>query len=125
MAGKLLKVCFIHPGGRDSAAAPDHVGDELASRERPDNVRVVARALRRGRTPCRGREAQALGERPHACGCASSTAMPSVKTRVAAIAKEWEEVTNLTLDFVTSGAAEIRISFRRRVSRGRRSAPTR
>ena len=37
--------------------------------------------------------------------------VPEVQNRVAAIAKEWEAVANLTLDFVTSGASEIRISF--------------
>ena len=37
--------------------------------------------------------------------------MPEVQAKVAAIAKEWEEVANLTLEFVTAGAAEIRISF--------------
>ncbi len=37
--------------------------------------------------------------------------LPEVQSKVAAIAKEWEAVANLTLDFVTSGAAEIRISF--------------
>jgi hypothetical protein len=34
-----------------------------------------------------------------------------VQNKVAAIAKEWELLANLTLDFVTSGASEIRISF--------------
>ena len=34
-----------------------------------------------------------------------------VQAKVVAIAKEWEAVTNLTLDFVTSGASEIRVSF--------------
>jgi hypothetical protein len=33
------------------------------------------------------------------------------KEKVAAIAKEWEKVANLRLDFVASGAAEIRVSF--------------
>jgi hypothetical protein len=39
---------------------------------------------------------------------------PDVQAKVAAIAKEWEAVTNLTLDFVNSGASEIRISFAER-----------
>ena len=34
-----------------------------------------------------------------------------VQERVAAIAKEWEDVANLNLEFVRTGAAEIRISF--------------
>jgi Astacin (Peptidase family M12A) len=34
-----------------------------------------------------------------------------VQNKVAAIAKEWEAVANITFDFVSSGAAEIRISF--------------
>ena len=34
-----------------------------------------------------------------------------VQDRVAAIAKEWEDVVNLTLQFVQTGPAELRISF--------------
>ena len=37
--------------------------------------------------------------------------LPDVKSRVADIAKEWEAVANLRLEFVTSGASEIRVSF--------------
>ena len=79
MAGKLLKVCFIHPGGRDSAAAPDHVGDELASRERPDNVRVVP-------VPSAGRPRAAverlkLWDNGRRCGSGSSTAIQRCNKR--------------------------------------------
>jgi hypothetical protein len=35
---------------------------------------------------------------------------PAVQAKVTAIAKEWEVETNLTLAFVQSGAAEIRVS---------------
>lgn len=35
-----------------------------------------------------------------------------VKTKVEAVAMEWEALTNLRLKFVTSGAAEVRISFK-------------
>jgi len=38
--------------------------------------------------------------------------IPEVQNKVSAIAKEWESVANLTLDFVSAGdAAEIRVSF--------------
>ena len=37
---------------------------------------------------------------------------PSVQQRIANIAHEWEQYTNLKLDFVRDGTAEIRISFR-------------
>jgi len=37
--------------------------------------------------------------------------LADVKARVAAVAKDWEAVANITFDFVTSGPAEIRISF--------------
>ncbi len=37
--------------------------------------------------------------------------LPEVQAKVQAIAKEWETLANLTLEFVTSGTAQIRISF--------------
>jgi len=37
--------------------------------------------------------------------------LADVQQKVATIAKEWEQVTNLKLSFVSSGAAEVRISF--------------
>jgi hypothetical protein len=36
---------------------------------------------------------------------------PLVQSRVQAIAKEWEPLTNLSLEFIDSGAAQIRIGF--------------
>ena len=38
--------------------------------------------------------------------------IPEVMSKVEAIGKEWEALTNLTLKFVTSGAAEVRITFK-------------
>lgn len=37
--------------------------------------------------------------------------VPEVQNRVATIAREWESLANLTLDFVNGGSSEIRISF--------------
>ena len=42
---------------------------------------------------------------------ASSTGRRWYKSASRAIAAEWEDVVNLTLRFVTSGTAEIRVSF--------------
>jgi hypothetical protein len=37
--------------------------------------------------------------------------IPEVQSKVAAIAKEWEAVANITFDFVDGGASQIRVSF--------------
>ncbi len=110
MARKLVKVCFIHPGGRDSAAPAEHEAEALAARERPDNVRVVPlggpRRLRAAVEKLR------LWENGKRLRVRFLDGDPVVQQKIAAIAHEWEQYTNLELDFVSDGAAEIRISFR-------------
>jgi hypothetical protein len=111
MATKLLKVCFIHPGGDDKAdAAPDHAADDLATRERPDNVRVIPITARpRMRAAV---ERMRLWENGKRLRARFLDGDPVVQEKVAGIAPEWEQYTNLRLDFVRDAAAEIRISFR-------------
>jgi Bacterial pre-peptidase C-terminal domain/Astacin (Peptidase family M12A) len=111
MARKLLKVCFIHPGGDDKAeAAPDHAADDLAARERPDNVRVIPITARpRMRAAV---ERMRLWENGKRLRVRFLDGDPAVQEKVANIAPEWQQYTNLQLDFVRDGTAEVRISFR-------------
>jgi hypothetical protein len=110
MARKLLKVCFIHPGGRDGDEAPEQAGEEIAARERPDNVRVVP--LPRGLTARAAVERLRLWENGKRLRIRFLDGDPVVQQKIANIAPEWEQFTSLKLDFVRDGAAEIRISFR-------------
>ena len=110
MARKLLKVCFIHPGGRDGDEAPEQAGDEIAARERPDNVRIVP--LPRGLTARAAVERLRLWENGKRLRIRFLDGDSVVQQKIANIAPEWEQFTNLKLDFVRDGAAEIRISFR-------------
>jgi hypothetical protein len=112
MAPKKLKVCYIQPEGGTIGAEPRRSGDELASLERVDNTRVIplrfpgfgvsGAAVEKFKLWDNGKRLRVLfldGDGP-------------VKAKVAAIAKEWEAVSNLTLDFVSSGPSEMRVSFR-------------
>ncbi len=112
MARKRLKVCFIHPGGDDTAAEADHDAEALAARERPDNVRVIPlssapRPLLRAAV-----EKMRLWENNKRLRVRFLDGDPVVQQKIAAIAPEWEQYTNLKLAFGTEAAAEIRISFR-------------
>lgn len=110
MARKLLKVCFIHPGGRDGDDPPEQAGDEIAARERPDNIRVVP--LPRGMAVRAAVERLRLWENGKRVRIRFLDGDSAVQQKIANIAPEWEQFTNLKLDFVRDGAAEIRISFR-------------
>lgn len=87
--------------------------DDAAVHERVDNTRVtVLRAP--GLGPHRTRaafEIMKLWENGRKLRCKFIDGKPEVQAKVEAIAKEWEQFANLNLQFVASGAAEIRISF--------------
>ena len=86
-------------GGHDTVAGA--VSDQLAANERVDNTRVVP--LRRG-ADMRLRAAVEkfkLWENGRTLRVKFLDGVPEVQDKVAAIAKEWEDVANLTLDFVT------------------------
>jgi hypothetical protein len=95
--------------------------DEAATNERVDNVRVFPLTRRaamaipgfRGGAmqPRAAVEKLKLWENGRKLRVKYLDGIPEVQNKVTAIAKEWESVANLTLDFVTGGAAEIRISF--------------
>jgi hypothetical protein len=110
VARKLLKVCFIHTGGRDGDDPPEQAGDEIAARERPDNIRVVP--LPRGMAARAAVERLRLWENGKRVRVRFLDGDSAVQQKIANIAPEWEQFTNLELDFVRDGAAEIRISFR-------------
>lgn len=111
MARRVHKVCYTMPEGGMLGAEPRRSGDEAATAERVDNVRVqpltragfgLARAaVEKFKLWDNGKHVRVLFLDGDA----------TVKTKVEAIAKEWEDVSNLTLDFVTAGASEVRVSF--------------
>ena len=88
--------------------------DQAATNERVDNVRVTpvprGAGTRRG-TSRAAVERMKLWANGRRLRVRFIDGVPEVQRRVAAIAKEWEAVANLTLDFVTAGASQLRISF--------------
>lgn len=104
------KICspFVrHLAGRaDDGLTSDH---EAAVAERVDNTRVTI--LRSGGRTRAAFEIAKLWENGRTLRCRFVDGLPEVQTKVAAIAKEWEAYANLKLEFVTSGAADIRIGF--------------
>lgn len=111
MEEQLLEVCFIHAGDETGAGRPDDAGEETAARERPDNVRVVPLAPVPGLAPRAAVERLRLWENGKRLRIRFLDGDSTVQDRIATIAPEWEQYTNLTLDFVRDGDAEIRISF--------------
>lgn len=108
---KLLKVCYIAPEGGRIGATPRRTGLDVATAERVDNTRILP--LRRASTgrPRAAVERFELWENGRTLRVKFLDGLPSVQERVRDIAAEWEDVVNLRLQFVTSGSAEIRISF--------------
>lgn len=88
--------------------------ESAATLERVDNTRVtVLRGAGRGMGRTRAAfEILKLWENGRTLRCRFVDGVPAVQAKVEAIAKEWEAHANLSLKFVTSGAAEIRISFK-------------
>jgi hypothetical protein len=83
--------------------------DEVASAERVDNLRV--QPMRGGGFPRAAVERMKLWENGRTLKVKFLDGSAAVQAKVQAIAKEWEALANLKLDFVTSGTAQIRISF--------------
>ena len=90
---------------------PNRSGDEVAAAERVDNVRVMPMRSAGSGRPRAAVERLKLWENGRTLRVRFLDGQPVVQQKVEAIAKEWEAVANLTLRFVTSGAAELRISF--------------
>jgi len=105
-----LKLCTIQPEGGRVDASPRRSGDDVATSERVDNVRL--RPLRNSpQRPRAAVERFKLWQTGRTLRVAFLDGQASVQSKVEAIAKEWEAVANLRLQFVTSGPSEIRISF--------------
>jgi hypothetical protein len=106
-----LHVCTIQPEGGAPGSRPRRTGDELAAAERVDNTRVTPlRPAATGR-PRAAVERFKLWQNGRTLKVRFLDGSATVQDKVRAIAKEWEDVANLTLQFVPSGTAEIRISF--------------
>jgi hypothetical protein len=113
-----IKICtdFV-PGIGNFATEQDLSSEQVATEERVDNVRVAP--LPAGAVlgdagvpmPEAAVERLKLWENGRRLRVKFLDGIPAVQARVQAIAKEWEAVANLTLDFVAGGPAEIRISF--------------
>lgn len=112
---RTCKICspFV-PGLTGLVKGARSAPEDVAVHERVDNTRVT---VLRGTGMGMGRRTRAafeilkLWENGRRLRCRFLDGHPDVKARVEAIAKEWEAHANLRLDFVTSGAAEVRISF--------------
>lgn len=121
------KICspFLpHPGSNTTSETQS--SDQVATDERIDNIRIVpfvdsgmlmrmtrgASSIPRGMMrPRAAVERLKLWENGRRLRVKFLDGIPEVQSKVEAIAKEWETIANLTLDFVNSGSAEIRISF--------------
>jgi Astacin (Peptidase family M12A) len=116
MTDKVLKVCYIkrapHPDDEpEVATAPS--AQERAVLERVDNVRVTPDVARSHYGVTRAAIAiTSMWENGKTLRVKFLDGEPVVQQKVEAIAHEWEQYANLTLQFVTSGEAEIRVSFK-------------
>jgi hypothetical protein len=121
---RTYKICSpFAPGVGQREISASKSSDQVATDERVDNVRIIpippgASMAIRGAPMPRGPvmvraavERLKLWENGRRLRVRFLDGIPAVQERVAAIAKEWEAVANLTLDFVNSGASEIRVSF--------------
>jgi hypothetical protein len=105
---KLYKICSPFVPGL-TVKDDSGLGDEVAANERVDNVRVTPlSSVGRVRAAV---ERLKLWQNGRTLRLKYLDGDPTVQARVSAIAKEWEALANLKLEFVTSGAAQIRISF--------------
>ena len=110
---RTCKICspFV-PGLTGLVDGARSAPEEVAVRERVDNTRVTV--LRGSGMAGRTRaafEILKLWENGRTLRCKFIDGLPGVQAKVAAIAKEWEDHANLKLEFVASGAAQIRIGF--------------
>jgi hypothetical protein len=110
------KICSpFAPGIGNHTASHTRSSDQVATNERVDNIRIVPiRRARSFRGPAFVRaavELLKLWENGRRLRIKFLDGRSDVQAKVMAIAKEWENIANLRMDFVNSGASEIRISF--------------
>ncbi len=106
-----LHVCTIQPEGGRIGATPRRGGDSVAATERVDNTRVVPLQPSGTGRPRAAVERFKLWQNGRTLKVRFLDGAAAVQEKVRAIAAEWEDAANLSLQFVTSGTAEIRISF--------------
>jgi hypothetical protein len=107
------RICTLAPEGgmRRDRTTLRRSADELATAQRVDNVRLrplgpSGRGFARAAV-----ERLKLWENGRTLRVLFLDGQSTVQQKVAQIASEWEQVANLKLRFVTSGASELRISF--------------
>ena len=109
---RTYKICspFV-PGVGGHEALATASSDQLATDERVDNVRVMP--IRRGGVGAlrAAVEKLKLWENGRRLRVKFIDGVAEVQEKVAAIAKEWEAVANIRLDFVTGSTSELRVSF--------------
>ena len=112
---RIHKICSPFAPGVGRHESSLRSSDQAATNERVDNVRIVPiRSAGSSRGPGMVRaaiELFKLWENGRRLRVRFLDGRADVQEKVVAIAKEWESVANLTLDFVNSGTSEIRISF--------------
>lgn len=105
---RTYKICSADlPGSRSRPVA---ASEQVATNERVDNIRVLplADGVTRSRAAV---ERLKLWETGRTLRVKFLDGDRAVQAKVEAITKKWQTVANLTVRFVTSGAAEIRVSF--------------
>ncbi len=121
---RTYKICSPFAPGLGHHEASDSLSSEqAATNERVDNIRIApiphgglmtTRGVHVPRGPVRARaavERLKLWENGRRLRVRFLDGVAEVQDKVAAIAKEWEAVANITFDFVSGGASEIRVSF--------------
>jgi hypothetical protein len=117
----VYKICTDWVPGLGTHPKARSASDQAATDERVDNVRILpfgrgwpapagAFGLMGGRARA-AVERMKLWENGRRLRATFLDGPSEVKEKVAAIAKEWEQVANLKIDFLSSGSAEIRVSF--------------
>jgi hypothetical protein len=118
------KICspFVPELGHHQASAVLS-SEQAATDERVDNIRITIippselpavlgpGGMQRSAEPRAAIERLKLWENGRRLRVKFLDGLAEVQQRVMAIAKEWEAVANITFDLVTSGTAEIRVSF--------------
>jgi len=104
------KICSPFPPGLGRSESGGLSSDEAASNERVGNLRVTPLPAGFGRARA-AVERLKLWENGRTLKIRFLDGNAAVQAKVQAIAREWEALANLKLEFVTSRSAQIRISF--------------
>jgi hypothetical protein len=115
---RTYKICSPFVPGVGRRETSDSLSSEqVATNERVDNIRIAPiphSGLTASGGPIRARaaiERLKLWENGRRLRVRFLDGLAEVQDKVTMIAKEWEAIANITLDFVSGGASEIRVSF--------------